>query len=73
MNKLLVGFILLLNLGFAQEVAVAKYNGDAQKLAEYIFNPQKIDPAYPPMPNQGLKKKEANAMAQWLINKVTKK
>ena len=27
MNKLLVGFILLLNLGFAQEVAVAKYSG----------------------------------------------
>ncbi len=52
---------------------VMKYNGDAQKLAEFIFNPQKIDPAYPPMPNQGLKKKEANAMAQWLINKVTKK
>ncbi len=52
---------------------VAKYNGDVQKLAAYIFNPQKIDPAYPPMPNQGLKKKEANAMAQWLIDKVGKK
>ena len=52
---------------------VAKYNGDVQKLAAYIFNPQKIDPNYPPMPNQGLKKKEATAMAQWLINKVGKK
>ena len=27
MNRLLVGFLLLLNLGFAQEVAVAKYAG----------------------------------------------
>ena len=53
--------------------AVAKYNGDVQKLSAYIFNPQKIDPAYPPMPNQGVKKKEANAMAQWLIDKVNKK
>lgn len=60
-------------VGPAYNDVVGKYNGDANKLAEYIFNPQKIDPAYPPMPNQGLKKKEANAMAQWLINKVTKK
>ncbi|MBE2219041.1 MAG: hypothetical protein IAE90_12605 [Ignavibacteria bacterium] len=52
---------------------VLKYNGDVQKLADYIFNPQKIDPAYPPMPNQGLKKKEANAMAKWLMDKVNKK
>ncbi len=52
---------------------VPKYNGDVQKLADYLFNPQKIDPAFPPMPSQGLKKKEANAMAQWLIDKVGKK
>jgi len=52
---------------------IVKYNGDVQKLADYIFNPQKIDPAYPPMPNQGLKKKEANAMAKWLMDKVNKK
>lgn len=52
---------------------IPKYNGDVQKLAAYIFNPQKIDPNYPPMPNQGLKKKEANAMAQWLIDRVAGK
>jgi cytochrome c len=52
---------------------IPKYNGDVQKLAEFIFNPQKIDPAYPPMPNQGLKKKEATAMAQWLIEQVSGK
>lgn len=51
---------------------IPKYNGDVQKLAEFIFNPQKIDPAYPPMPNQGLKKKEATAMAQWLIEQTKK-
>jgi cytochrome c len=53
--------------------SVPKYNGDVNKLAEFIYNPQKIDPAYPPMPNQGLKKKEATAMAQWLIEQVSKK
>ena len=60
-------------VGPPYQQTVPKYNGDVQKLGEYIFNPQKIDPAFPPMPNQGLKKKEANAMAEWLINQVGKK
>jgi len=60
-------------IGPPYEQTVPKYNGDVQKLAAYIFNPQKIDPNFPPMPNQGLKKKEATAMAQWLISKVGKK
>jgi cytochrome c len=49
---------------------VPKYNGDVVKLAEYIFNPTKINPDYPAMPNQGLKKKEADAIAKWLIEKA---
>ena len=51
---------------------IPKYNGDVKKLAEFIFNPVKINPDYPAMPNQGLKKKEAEAMAQWLIEQVKK-
>jgi cytochrome c551/c552 len=49
---------------------VSKYNGDIVKLAEYIFNPVKKNPDYPAMPNQGLKKKEAEAVAKWLIEKT---
>lgn len=49
---------------------VPKYNSDVVKLSEFIFNPTKINPEYPAMPNQGLKKKEAEAMAKWLIEKV---
>lgn len=60
-------------IGPPHNLVVPKYNGDVKKLAEFIFNPQKIDPAYPPMPNQGLKKKEASAMAQYLIDKVSGK
>lgn len=60
-------------VGPPYQLTVPKYNGDVQKLSEYIFNPQKIDPAFPPMPNQGLKKKEATAMAKWLIDQVGKK
>ena len=60
-------------IGPPYDQTVPKYNGDVQKLAAYLFNPQKIDANYPPMPNQGLKKKEATAMAQWLISRVGKK
>lgn len=49
---------------------IPKYNGDVVKLSEFILNPTKINPDYPAMPNQGLKKKEAEAMAKWLIEKV---
>ena len=60
-------------VGPPYQQTVPKYNGDVNKLTEYIFNPYKIDPAYPPMPNQGLKKKEAQAMAKWLIDQVSGK
>ena len=49
---------------------VPTFNGNVQKLAEFIYSPTKVDPNYPPMPNQGLTKKEATAMAQWLIQQV---
>jgi cytochrome c len=49
---------------------VPKYNGDVKKLSEFIYNPVKINPDYPAMPSQGLKKKEADAMAKWLMEKV---
>ncbi len=60
-------------VGPPYQETVPKYNGDAQKLAEFIFNPTQQNPGYPPMPNQGLKKKEAIAVAQYLIEKVSGK
>lgn len=60
-------------VGPPYDQVVPKYNGDVQKLSDFILNPQKIDPAFPPMPVQGLKKKEATAIAQWLISKTGKK
>jgi len=60
-------------VGPPYQETVPKYNGDVKKLAAYILNPVKINPDYPPMPNQGLKEKEAEALAQWLIQKTTGK
>jgi len=60
-------------VGPPYQQTIPKYNGDVKKLETFIFNPIKVDPNFPPMPNQGLKKKEAHAMAEWLISKVGKK
>lgn len=60
-------------VGPPYQQTVPKYNGDVNALAEFIYNPVKKDAAYPPMPNQGLKKKEAQAMAKWLIDQVSGK
>jgi len=59
-------------VGPPHDQVVPKYNGDVQKLAAFIMNPQKVDAGYPPMPNPGLKPKEAAAVAKFLIDKVKK-
>ena len=52
---------------------IPKYKGDADKLSKFILNPVKVNPDYPDMPNQGLKKEEADALAKYLIEKVKTK
>jgi cytochrome c len=44
-----------------------KYEGDIQQLIAFISNPKKVNPDYPPMPNQGLKITEVEAVAGYLI------
>lgn len=51
-------------------VTVPKYNGDRTKLVEFILNPVKIDPAYPAMPKPGLTRREAKAVAEFIMKKV---
>jgi cytochrome c len=60
-------------VGPPYQETVPKYSGDLKKLAGFIYNPQKVNPDYPPMPNQGLKMKEAEAVAKFLMDKVGKK
>ncbi len=47
-----------------------KYNDNVKKVAAFVYNPVKMNPDYPPMPNQGLKQKEAEAIAAYILQKV---
>ena len=60
-------------VGPPYQQTIPTYNGDVKKLSSYILNPVKKNPEYPPMPAQPLKPKEADAVAQYLIEKVSGK
>lgn len=49
---------------------VPKYFGKEDQLIAFIKNPVKVNPAYPPMPNPGLKPNEIKAVADYLLKKV---
>jgi cytochrome c len=50
-----------------------KYVGNKEQLVAFIRNPVKINPAYPPMPNPGLKPNEADAVATYLLEEFEEK
>ena len=60
-------------VGPPYQQTIPTYNGDVKKLSSYILNPVKKNPEYPPMPAQPLKPKEADAVAQFLIDRVAGK
>jgi cytochrome c len=49
-----------------------KYEGKKDLLVKFILNPVKINPDYPAMPNPGLKPKEAEAIAEYLLTTYKK-
>jgi cytochrome c len=51
---------------------IPKYEGHIADLVKFIMNPVKKNPAYPAMPNQGLKPNEADAIADWLLKNYKK-
>ncbi|MBS1513706.1 MAG: c-type cytochrome [Bacteroidetes bacterium] len=57
-------------VGPAYKDVLPKYNDNVKKLAAFVYNPVKVNPDFPPMPNQGLKPKEAEAVAQYILTKV---
>lgn len=54
-------------VGPAHKDVLPKYEGKEGQLVAFIRNPVKIDPAFPPMPNPGLKPQEAEAVAKYLM------
>lgn len=49
-----------------------KYEGKKDELVNFILNPQKVNPDYPAMPNQGLKPNEARAIADYILETYKK-
>ena len=60
-------------VGPAHMDVLPKYVGKEAQLVAFIRNPVKVDPAYPPMPNPGLKPNEAEAVAQYLLETYEEK
>jgi cytochrome c len=54
-------------VGPPHKLVLPKYINNPEALAKFILNPVKVDPAYPPMPAQGLRPKEAEAVAKYMI------
>lgn len=50
---------------------VSKYQGNLEKLKSYIKDPARVNPDYPLMPQLGLKDEEIDAVARYLLTKVT--
>ncbi|MCU0413546.1 MAG: hypothetical protein MUE91_03950 [Ignavibacteriaceae bacterium] len=60
-------------VGPAHLEVLPKYVGKEAQLVAFIRNPVKVDPAYPPMPNPGLKPNEADAIAKYLLETYNEK
>lgn len=54
-------------VGPAYNDVLPKYEGKREELVKFILNPRKINPDFTAMPSQGLKPKEAEAIAEYLF------
>ena len=54
-------------IGPPHKEVLSKYIGKKEELVKFLMNPVKIDPNYPAMPNQALKTKEAEALADYMF------
>lgn len=55
-------------VGPPHKEVLPKYVENKEALVDFILNPVKVNPDYPPMPNQGLKRKEAEAVADYMLS-----
>ncbi|HVO73938.1 MAG TPA: c-type cytochrome [Ignavibacteriaceae bacterium] len=54
-------------VGPAYDNVLPKYEGKVDQLIAFIRNPVKVNPAFPPMPNPGLRPNQAKAVADYEI------
>ncbi|MBK7106448.1 MAG: cytochrome c [Ignavibacteriae bacterium] len=54
-------------VGPAYNDVLPKYDGKRVELIDFILNPRKVNPEFTAMPNQGLKPKEAEAIADYIV------
>lgn len=54
-------------IGPAYKDVLPKYENDRAKLLSFVLNPQKMNPLFPPMPNQGLKPVEADSITAYIM------
>lgn len=54
-------------IGPAYKDVLPKYESSREKLTAFILNPQKINPLFPAMPNQGLRPAEADSIAAYIM------
>jgi cytochrome c len=47
-----------------------KYAGNPDGLQNFVLNPVKMNPEYPPMPNPGLSSAKARAVAEYLLGQI---
>lgn len=59
-------------VGPPYNAVLPNYEGKKDELVKFILNPVKKNPEYPAMPSQGLKPKEAEAVAEYLITTYKK-
>lgn len=54
-------------VGPPHKEVLKKYENRKEDMVKFILNPVKVDPNYPPMPNQGIKPNEAKAVVDYMF------
>jgi cytochrome c len=57
-------------IGPAYKDVIPKYAGKKDQIVAFVLNPVKKDPAFPPMPNQGLKPAEADSIVSYILKRL---
>jgi cytochrome c len=57
-------------IGPAYKDVLPKYAGNKAKIMSFVLNPVKMNSAFPPMPNQGLKPAEADSIVSYILRKL---